>query len=784
VGIGASVAMFSVLYGVLLRPLPVQDQQEIIVLWTEAPARGSVPLPVTHADLVAFAEQTRAFESVAGVAYQGALEQVFFDEGVPVSLSGTWVTGDFFRVLGVQPVHGRTLLPTDDASGAPPVVVIGHAFWQRHFGGDPAAVGYGLERDGEMYTVVGVLPPGFEYPRGADIWLPVLRDFPATAEPGGAPSETMVFNLIGRLRSDRSQVHAAEDYGRFLRATDAQRPEAMREMQPSVTPLPELLTGDVRGPLLIVASAVGLLLLIACVNVANLLLVRGSGRSRELGIRSALGAGQRRLIGQLLTESGALAIVGGVLGICVAYVALQGILAFAPPELPRRETIALNSSVLLFALLVTAVAALISGLAPALLTAAAGPSKWLRGGGGAVPTSRSDHRLRAGLVVGQISLALVVLVGAGLLVRSLATLQTVDLGFREAGLLVMQTALPTEAVQDRSRHVAMQEEAFERLTAFPGIRSAAAVPARPFSEQGGWTAMYTAEGQPPEVQTTNPWVNFEVVGSDYFQTLGVSLLHGRGFTPQDREGALPVAVVSEAVAQHSWPGEDAIGRLVKLGPPDGPGQWHTVVGVVAETRYRDLVDPQPSLYLPIRQFAGPVPMGIAVRTASDPAEFIPQVRATLAEVHPGWLVTGGGPMGLLLAAPLARPRFTTGLLGAFATVTLLLAFVGIYGVLATTVRQRTPELAVRLALGAGEGEVRRLVLGRGLRLAMLGCLIGLLGALAGTRLLRDMLFEIHPTDPTTFIAAAVVVLVASALACYLPARRATRVDPMIALRAE
>jgi len=782
VGIGASVAVFSVLHGVLLRPLPVDAPHEVVVLWTEAPARGTDHLPLSHADLTAFAEQTRAFEAVAGVAYQGAVEQVFLDAGGALPLGSTWVTGGFFPLLGVQPVHGRTLLPSDDVPGAPPVAVIGNALWQRHFGGSPAAVGQVLERDGERFTVVGVLPPGFEYPRGAEVWLPVLRDFPATAEPGGGPAGVIVFDLVGRLAPGVRPERAADDYSAFLRATDPQRAEAMREMRPVVTPLSEVVTGEVRGTLLLIAVAVGLLLLIACVNVANLLLVRASGRTRELGIRSALGAGRRRLMGQLLTESGVLAVLGGALGIAMAYAAVQGIVAFAPPELPQRETIGVDGTVLLFALAVTGAAALLSGLLPALLTAAGDPRGWLRANGSAA--GPSGQRLRGGLVVGQIALALIVVVAAGLLIRSLGALQGIDLGFREEGLLVMQTTLPPEVAADRSRQVALQEEMLERLTAIPGVANAAAVPSRPFAEQGGWTAMYTAEGQDPETQAANPWVNFEVVGPDYFRTLDMPLLRGRGFEPGDREDALPVAVVSEAVARHSWPGGDALGQRVKLGTPDGPGQWHTVVGVVEETRYRDLVDPQPSLYLPVRQFGGPVPMGIALRTTADPAGIVPQLREALTEVHPEWLLVGGGPMKHLIAGPLARPRFTAGLLGTFAAITLLLAAVGIYGVLATTVRQRTPELAVRLALGARAKELRRLVLGQGMRLALLGCLIGVVVAAAATRVLRGMLFGVGPTDAPTYAAVAALILTIAGLACYLPAHRAARIDPASVLRAE
>ncbi|MBA2245656.1 MAG: ABC transporter permease, partial [Gemmatimonadetes bacterium] len=718
------------------------------------------------------------------VAYHGTSEQVLRDAGRPLTLSATWVTGDFFPLLGVAPVLGRTLRPSDDVPGAEPVMVIGYGLWQRYFGGDASAIGRSLEWNGKRFTVVGVLPRGFEYPKGAEVWVPVLPDFPATLEAQASPSEIMVFNLVGRLLPGASVREASDDYAAFLRASDAQRPPALREMRPVLTPLPRLIKGDARATLWAAAAAVGLLLLIACVNVANLLLIRGSARTQELAIRSALGAGKRRLIRQLLTESAVLALLGGVLGILIAIAAVRVLVALAPPGLPRREMIEVDPRVLLFALAITTAAALLSGLLPALLTAAGNLSVWLRGGHRTASASRGVQALRHGLVIGQISLAIVVVVGAGLLVRSLLALQSVELGFNEERLLVVETTFPPDLLPERSGQVALQEEMVARVGAIPGVISAASLPRPPFSEQGGWTAMYTGEGQTPEAQATNPWINFEVVGSGYFRTLEIPLYRGRAFGEEDREDAPRVAIVSEAVARHSWPGEDPVGRRIKLGPAESPGEWHTVVGVVGETRYRELTDLQPSLYLPIRQFGGPVPMSLAIRTRADPAGVIPQIRRALQEVHPELMLVGGGSMRQLMAAPLARPRFSTLLLGTFAVITLLLAAVGLYGVMAATVRQRTREMGIRLALGARVEAVRRLVLRQGMGLALWGCVLGLIGAFLGTRALQSMLFGISPTDPLTIGAVVGLILATAALACYLPARRASRVDPVNALRAE
>ncbi|HEX8363511.1 MAG TPA: ABC transporter permease [Longimicrobium sp.] len=781
-GIGVSTAMFSVLNGVLLRELPVRAQDELAVLWTEAPASGH--LPVTYQELAGFREASRTFQGVAGVAYQGALEQVAMDGGSALTLSATWVTGDFFPVLGAAPVLGRTLLPSDDVPGAAPAMVISHGLWQRRFGGSAAAVGHTLEMNGKRFSVVGVMPRGFEYPRGAEAWVPVLPDFPATLEERADPSQVIVFDLVGRLRPGATVREGREDFQALLRATDARRPLEYRGMKPVVTPLTEVIAGDARATLWAAAAAVGLLLLVACVNVANLLLIRGSARAQELAIRAALGAGRRRLVRQLLAESGVLALLGGALGVLLAVAAVRALVAIAPPELPRRELIGIDGRVLLFAFGATAAAALLSGLLPAFFSATGDLAKWLRAGRRTAGAHRGAQALRHALVVGQVALALMVVVGAGVLVRSLVALQGVEMGFNRERLLVFQTAFPPDLLPERPRQVALQEEMVARVGSIPGVVAAASMPRPPFSGEAGWSAPFTGEGQTPEAQAGNPLVNFEVVGPDYFRALEIPLRRGRAFGAQDREGAPPVAIISEAVARGSWPGQDPIGKRVKLGPSNAPGEWHTVVGVVGETRYRELTDPQPSLYLPIRQFGGPVPMSLAVRTSADPAAVVPQVRDALRRAHPRLMLAGGGTMRQLMAAPLARPRFGTTLLGTFGAITLLLAAVGIYGVMAATVRQRTHEIGIRLALGARAEEVRSLVLRQGMRLAVWGCALGLVGAFVGTRALRGMLFGISPADPLTFAAVAAIVLGAAVLACSLPARRATRVDPVDALRGE
>jgi predicted permease len=782
-GIGASTAMFSVLHGVLLRDLPVRDEDELVSVWLQPPAGGNDRLPLSHRALTAAREESRVFQSVGGVNFQGAVDLVMLDAGNPVTVAASWVTGDFFSVLGVDPVLGRTLRPSDDVPGAAPATVISYAFWQRYFGGDSVALGRVLAWNDKSYTVVGVLPRGFEYPKRTQAWFAVIPWFPATLDPTPGPN-AMFFELIGRLRPGTSAQTARAQLAAFQRASDPQRPISGRGSRPIVTPFPELITGGVTAILWTASAAVGLLLLIACVNVANLLLIRGSARTQELAIRSALGAGRRRLVRQLLVETVVLCLVAGVLGVLLAVAAVPVLIALAPAELPQREMIGIDPRVLVFAVGVTAATTLLSGLLPAVVSVTGDLSGWLRGGRGAVAGARSTRALRHGLVIGQVSLAILVAVGAGLLARSLRALETVDMGFNADRLLVVETMLPPSAAPNRAGEVALQERMLARVAAIPGVISATVMPKPPFSGQGGWIATYTGDRQTPAAQATNPPVNFEVVGPGYFHNLGIPILQGRAFDQQDREGAPRVAIISQAVARHTWPGENPIGRRVKIGGFDEQEEWLTVVGVVGETRYRDLTTPQPSLYLPTGQFDGPVPMTLAVRTRTDPAGMLPQVRAALREVHPGLLPTAGGPMRQLLAAPLARPRFSALLVGSFATITVLLALVGIYGALAAAVSQRRREIAIRFALGATVGEVRTLVLGQGVRLALMGSALGVLVALSASRLLQSMLFGITATDPVTFLGVVVLVVASAALASYLPARRVTHVEPMTTLRTE
>ena len=779
-GIGAATAMYTVLHGIALRELPVRDADQVSVSWMAAPERPSDHLPITYEELRALREGSRTFESVAGVAFQGAVDAVMRDGDRDVPVAMTWVTGEFFPLLDMRPEVGRVLTTQDDVPGAERVVVISHALWRSAFSQTPDIVGRDLTWNSARYTVVGVMPRGFAYPRHVQVWMPVLQAFPGTLDPKAPLSQQMVFDFVARTRTGVDAGTARTDAQTVLRSSNAVRP-VTQGLQVQLASLRSRIVGDVSRILVAAAVAVSLLLLVACINVSNLLLIRGTARSQELAIRSALGAGRSRLAGQLFTEAIVLASLGGAIGIALAFAAVRVLVRIAPAEVPQVEMIALDAPVLLVALAITATAAIVAGLLPAVMSVRGDLGSWLRTGRGTAVRSPVGRALRHALLTGQVAMAVMVVVFAALLARSLRSLSHVDMGFNTRGLTITETVLP---VPDRAQQVTMQETVIERLRALPGVVSATAMPKPPFSAQGGWLASYTGDGQDADAASKNPMVNFEVVGPGYFEALEVPLLHGRGFASQDRDDRERVAVVSASLAQRTWPAQDAIGKRIKLGPLKGGGAWHTIVGVAGDTRYRELATAQPTLYLPTRQFGGPVPTTFAVRTKDDAMYILPSLRATLRELNPESLIVSAGTMQQRLAEPLALARFSAFVLGASALTTLILALVGVYGTVATTVHERTREIGIRMALGESPAEVRSRVLKRGLALVGAGCAAGLVAAIAGTQLLRALLYDITPTDPATYAMVATVMLLVGSIACWLPARRATRVDPVASLRAD
>jgi predicted permease len=777
VGIGLATAVFTVAEAFLLRPLPVRDQNRVVVLWG-ATRDGSVDnFPLLLPEARDFATRVRSLERVEFFSSGGAYLVPIRDGSSVFRLRRALVSGGYFQLLGTRPVLGRALRPEDAVLGAAPVVVLAHSAWRRYFGGDPRVVGRHLvmHETGVAHTIVGVMPLGLDYPRGADFWAPVvpnsgpLGDHPVYAE----------LNVLGRLHPAASAADARAELTAYF-----QRPDAsawQRGVHGIVHPLTNAILGDVRPAVLVFVTSAGLLLLITCINVASLFVVRGLARVREIAVRSALGAGRGRIVGQLVTESAILAAGGGILGTVLAAVAVRGFVALAPAGTPRLDEIQVNGTAIGGAVAITGLVTLLSALAPALATSRVDLQDALRSGSRQSGTSRRFRLGTETLVVGQIALALLLLSAAGLITRSFMKLERVELAFEPSRLLIAELGLPYEGFGDTRKQLALLNRLLPRLEAIPGVRAVSPVLTAPFVSSGGIFGQLAAEGQTADEAARNPSLIFEVVTPGYFTTFGIPVLRGRGFSDQDRAGSPPVAIISASASRHYWPGADPIGKRL-MGPRETAV---TIVGVVPEIRYHDLQGARPSVYFPLSQSSFPVaPMTLAIRTEGLPADLVPTIRHTIGEMEPGVALASAAPFETLLQEPLAQPRLNALLLVVFAGAAVTLAAVGLFGVMATMVRQRTRELGVRMALGASAADVGRLVLRRGMALATVGTSLGLLGALVGNRLLSSMLFEVSPTDAATLGVVALILLCVAALASLIPTRSSTRIDPVVALRAE
>jgi predicted permease len=786
-GMGATTAMFALVEGVLLRPLPVPEQNRLLVAWKALPG-GAAHWAFGAQDVEFIGRESRVLESVAGVSYYEHPSPIAtVEDGRASSMLGASVTGGFFRLLGAEPILGRALTRTDDLAGAENVLVITHNLWQRRYGGARDVIGRRVVVNEHPFVIVGVMPPDIECPHGVEAWMTLTARASTMTNPGHDAMLRDV-DLFARLRPGATLDQARSELRGLTSRLETQAPpDAVQGSAPVVRPYEDVVVGEARPALLLLFSVVGLVLLVASANAATLLLLRGEARRPELSVRAALGARPGRLARQLLAESLLLALAAGAVGLLVARWTLHGLLALVPDGFPRAESVRVDAGVVLFTVAVAFLTAALAGLVPAISLARVDLVAHLRTGGRG-GTGGVARRGRGALVVVQVALAVTVVAAAGLLSRSLLWLQSADMGLAADRLVFVELAVPQAKYADPGRHARLLEQVVAQLEAAPGIAAATPVHTPPFAGTGGWDAPeFTAEGQSPARAASNPSLNLEAVHANYFQTLEVILIRGRGFTEADgKEGGPLVAVVSEEVAQRSWPGEDPIGKRIKLGRLDSTDAWkawRTVVGVAGPTRYRELAEPRPTLYLPAGQFVD-TPEMLVLRTASPIALVAQVTRERVRSLDPDVQVTQIAPFRVLLAGPLARPRFNAFLIGAFGIAALLLATVGLYALVAASVRQRHREIGVRVALGATVSDVRSLVLREGLRLALLGAAIGLVGAVAATRLLQGLLYGVHPLDPISLLAAALLLVAVSGFASYLPARRATRVDPMVALRAE
>jgi len=777
-GIGATTAIFSVVYGVLLRPLPYPQPERLVRALFVGP-KGQLQGAFSPPNFMDFRTASRTLSGVSG--FHGGTLNLSGDGGEAERLPTAWVSANHFTVLGTRPLAGRTFAPGEDRAGAPRVAILSQEVWRRRFGGDPRVVGRSLTLSGNPYQVVGILRHGERFPAGVDVWVPMVFSPAEMAERGG-----VFFGALGRLAPGATLEGARAEASVIGHRLRDQFPADNKGYIEDMTLIPMLdrMVGNTRKPLLILLGAVGLVLLIACSNVANLLLARAAAREGEIVIRSALGAGRARIVRQLLTESLVLALLGGVAGVGLAAWALKLLVSAGPQEIPRLTEIGLDGVALAFALGISLATGVLFGLAPALQTSrtdlAAAIREGTRGSKG-----RGGTRARSVLVVVETALAVVLLAGAGLLIRSFLELQRVDPGFKADGVVTFNVELPTSRYSDEAKLRSVTASLLERMQRLPGV-SAAGVTVYGMPFAGGVNMLtFTVAGWPPPEPGKSPVLRVAAVTPDYFKTLGIPLVKGRALSPLDRQGAPRAVLLNTAAVRKFFPNEEVLGKQIAFGLADAKGDipGGEVVGVVADFKQDGLeeeVEPQ------IFQAYDQVPqqsLSVVVRS-STPHLVAAAVKQQVRELDPNLPLFGLQTMTERVAESTSQSRFYMLLLGGFAFVSLILAAVGIYGVVTYAVRQRSQEIGIRMALGASRERVERMVVGQGLALAVIGAVAGLLGALAATRWLRSLLFEVSASDPAIYAGVAALLVLVAAVASWLPARRAAATDPQVVLRGE
>jgi putative ABC transport system permease protein len=779
-GIGANTAIFSVVHALLLKPLPYQEPDRLVMLSEKSLTGQDGEYPrwiLSYPNFTDWRERAQSFEGMASIRPTS-----FNLTGVdrPLLAWGRTVSWNFFQLLGVQPQLGRLFAKEDGQYGAARTAVISNGMWREQFGGDAGVIGRKLLLDGVPYEVIGVLPQGFEYFRADDVYVPIELFLKPNTPLADRGSQLGLF-AIARLKPGVTVAQASNEMAGIAAQLRDEYPDVNSGRNAQAEPLQDVMSESVRQSLWVLLSAVGFILLIACVNVANLLLVRAAERQKELALRLALGAGRGRVIRQLLSESLLIALLGGAFGVLTGRWMLDGLLALAPENIPQLSRVSLNLTVLLFTLGVSVLTSVLCGLLPALQASRTDLQTALKEGGRSTAGAGRDVTRKTLLVV-EVSLALVLLVGAGLLVRSMAQLLRVDPGFNPDRLLTMKAVLPPPAYDDERRRVFF-DECLRRVSALPGVQSAAITFSLPI-DGSNWYSDFIAANKPIPPRPELPNSAMTPVSANYFETMGIRLLKGRAFTSADRADSAPVVVINETLARRIWPGEDPIGKRLKEGRAESQMPWREVVGVVSDVKLNGVERETPmQTYLPLAQRPNPF-FGLVVRTAGDPLQLAATVERTMHSVDKDLPVFGIRSMDQLLGNSMAQRRLTLTLLVSFAVLALLLAAVGIYGVISYSVRQRTHELGIRMALGARTVDVLKLILAQGLKLTLLGVVIGLGAAFALTRWMETLLFNVRPTDPLTFTLIAAVLSLVALFACWIPARRATKVDPMIALRYE
>ena len=771
-GIGANTAIFSLVNAVLVQPLPFKDPSRLVWMWGNI-RQGGNRASVSPLDFLDYRQQNKTFEQFAATGTIPIAINLTGD-GEPERLQSAIVTGNYFQALGVNPLLGRTFVLDNEKTGNDQVVVLSYGLWQRRFGGDPNIVNKTITLDARSTLVVGVMPKEFNFPRAAALWIPMNFD-----RPGMKQRKAHFLRPVGRLKDGVTIAQAQADTDSVAQRLEQQYPDTNTGWSLRLVSLRDQLVGNTKPTLFILLGAVGFVLLIACANVANLLLVRAAARQKEIALRTALGASRFRIARQMITESILLALMGGALGVFISFWGVDLLVALSGDNLPSTANVKIDATVLGFTLLVSLVTGVLFGLAPALRTLKIELSNTLKEGGRAVGEGAQRNLLRSTLVVVESAVAVVLLVGAGLLVRSLIRLQNTSPGFDPHNVLTMRIDLPEAKYSTPEKRTSFFQELETRLSGLAGVESAGMISELPLTGQPN-DIPYYVEGHPPATPDQVFDDDFRRVNTQYFQSLQIPLLRGRNFTQQEVSQSAKVLLISDSLAKQAFPNEDPIGRRLVFAMGDNT-PWE-VIGVVGDIRHRGLESqPLPAMYMPT--LAEPF-KNIVIRAQGDPTNLAAAVRREVKAMDPDQPIAAIKTMDEWMTTSVSAPMYRTSLLALFALIALVLASTGIYGVMSYSVAQRTHEIGVRMAVGAGRGDVLKLVVRQGMTLVAIGLAIGLLGAFALTRVMSSLLFGITPKDPTTFIAVAIALPLVALFACYLPARRATMVDPLIALRYE
>ena len=778
-GIGANTAIFSVVNALLLRPLPYKNPDQLVMVWENLSHLGFPKNTPSPANFLDWRRQATVFEGMAAFAIRS---YNLTGVGEPERLDGRRVSANLFDLLGVKPIIGRTFVPEEDRPGTN-VVLLSENLWKRRFGGDPGVIGRALTLNNESYTVIGVLPASVRLHASGNwrdqVWVPLA--FPAEEAAGRGDH---FLKVIARLKLGVTLAQARSEMETIAARLAQEYPKYNMRAGAVVNPLQEEMVGDMKPALLILLGAVAFVLLIACANVANLLLARAAARQKEIALRLALGADRARLTKQLLVESVLLSLLGGVAGVALTYGALQLLTRSIPPNVAQADAIAIDAKVLIFTLLISVVTGLIFGLVPASQASHLDLNDTLKEGGRDSGAGVRGKRLRSSLVIAEVAVSFILLIGAGLLINSFMHLRSLDPGFRADHLLALNVELPEIKYPDTARRVAFFDDVLRRVRALPGVQSVAAAGNLPFTYNGDSTSI-AVEGipDPPPDQWLD--VIWRTIGPGYFRTMGIPIVRGREFNEGDTLEKTLGVVVSEQTAQHYWPNDDPIGKRLKVGSTASDAPWRTVIGVAKDVRQNDFIaEPKMQMYFSYKQVKTLVANALVVRTAVDPLSLATSVRNAIWAVDKDQPVSNIDSMENIVAGAVARQRFSMLLLAIFAGLALALAAVGIYGVMSYSVAQQTREIGIRMALGAKRSDVLKMTVKEGLKLVAVGLVVGLVAAFLLTRVMASLLFGISATDPITFISISLALLAVALLASYIPALRATRVDPLIALRAQ